>query len=146
MKRFFLSVLLVCVAAPPVRAVCVPNLTLHVRNPEPLYVNGGEQQLWRIAFNNSSVETAYNVTITEQAGSFDQRTYAGPSLSVTLAGAGTATPSWAPDLAGPWTDGEPSYGTGSPLYLRWVVSSLPPGLSGEISYRTLTQAGAESLI
>ena len=128
------------------RAACVPNLTLHLRNPEPLYVNGGEQQLWRIEVSNSSAETAYNLTITEQANSFDQRTYAGPSFSVTLYAPGTVSPSWAPDLAGPWADGEPTNGTGPPLYLRWVVSSLPPGSSGEVSYRTLTMPGPESML
>ncbi|MEK7475133.1 MAG: hypothetical protein AAB152_05805 [Candidatus Coatesbacteria bacterium] len=146
MRRFFLSALLVCAVAPPAAAVCVPDLTLHIRNPEPLYVIGGDIQLWRFAFSNSSMETAYNLTITEQAGSFDQRTYAAPSLSVTLAGGGTVTSSWATDLAGPWTDGEPVDGTGAPLYLRWVVSSLPPGGSGTLSYRTLTAPGPESLL
>jgi len=112
--------------------------TLRYRNPEPLYVNAGEQQLWRLSFSNGVADTFFNITVTTLPNSFDQRTYAGSSFSVTLTGGGTVTPSWATAPTGPWTNGEPPNGTGVPLYLRWAVSRLSLGNTGELSYRTLT--------
>jgi len=130
-----------------VPSACSPPVTLRARNPEPLYVNGGEQQMWRLSFSNSGVNTVYNLIVTTQAGSFDYRTYVRPSLSVTLTGGAALTASqWATSLNGPWTKGEPPNGTGTPLYLRWAVSYLKNGMSGAISFRTETNVGPERLL
>jgi len=123
---------------------CNPEITLKYRNPDPIYVNGGEAQLYRLSFSNSGSSTGYNIVITTQANSFNGRTYTAPSLSFTLTGASTVTgTAWATDIAGPWTPGEPPDGTGEPLYLRWVVSELRLGTSGILSYQMSTLAGAE---
>src|SRR6185436_10989222 len=73
-------------------------------------------------------------------------TYLGPSLSATIHGGGVLTASAYAPTGAVFTAGEPPTGPAPDLYLRWIVSTLPAGASGEISFKTAAAAGGPLLL
>ncbi|MEK7767732.1 MAG: hypothetical protein AAB368_16000, partial [bacterium] len=125
-----------------------PAVALNVANPEPLYVNAGEAQSWRVSFSNAGGATLYNLTLSAQvAGGAGARSFVPGSFSLTLTGGALLSGSaWATSALGPWTAGMPAAAVGENFVLRWVVSALGPTASGEASFLvTIGGAGTQLL-
>jgi hypothetical protein len=119
------------------------NLALKGKRVDPFYAAAGEAQFFQFTFSNGGSATLYNVTITANPGSLDTRAYLNPSFSATVYGGGVVSSIGWFDGAN-WAEGEPANLTsGSAVQMRWVISSLPPGKSGYISYQAQMQAGAD---
>jgi fibronectin type 3 domain-containing protein len=125
-------------------APCAPNVTMRVKTPDPLYVNGGDSQLWRLSFSNSGTDTVYNVTVTTGTDSFKYRVYEGPSASATVYGGALVSVAWFNGSS--WVAGEPPDGTSEPQTLRFVLSNIPPGRSASVSFRVRAIGGGDQLL
>ena len=100
-------------------------------------VAAGQTMEYGIAWTNTRIGVVRNLVITDTLP--NGTTYRNPSLSFWAEPDYAGPPSllgssWATDLAGPWTDGEPPDATGPPLVLRWVVDRAVQEHSGWIRF------------
>jgi uncharacterized repeat protein (TIGR01451 family) len=101
-------------------------------------VSAGGLLTYTVSWSNAGVATIAALTITDTLP--DGTTVVSPSLAFWGQPDGMGAPSlvsaaWSTALGGPWVSGEPPGGSGTPLFLRWVVDRVVPGASGFLRFR-----------
>jgi len=98
---------------------------------------------YTVTFSNAGSASVGSLTITDSLP--NGTSYVKPSLAFWAAPDALGTPvlaasAWASSLTGPWTSGEPPNGSGVPLFMRWVVNRVMPGMSGYLRFQALVSS------
>lgn len=128
--------LLALLLTTPALALATPTLELWEEDPKPLVAKAGDLVEYRIAFSNTSDESAFSLLVTTSPGSFLNRVRSAlPTGAVWVSG--TATPVqlviWSNNLSGPWLNVSPA-GQMEPHYARWILTTIGMRRSGYIRY------------
>jgi uncharacterized repeat protein (TIGR01451 family) len=123
----------------PVTVPIIPGVPLLDKKAAAGVVAGGRLD-YTLSWTNTVDGIVRNMVITDTLP--NGTTYKSPSLVFWAQNDWAGTPAlvgaaYSPDLAGPWTDGEPPDGTAGPLFLRWTVNRLMPGASGQLGYAVM---------